>query len=67
MLFAAPLASGFLDVFQIVVGVLLSLSGLGLLFMGLISLADRRWRRGGIAAASGLGLLGLGFLLVGVL
>jgi hypothetical protein len=59
--------AGFVDVFQVVIGVFLSLGGLGLLLMGLLAVADRAVRRGGIAALSGLLLLAGGLYLVGVL
>ena len=63
---ATPLLASFLDVLEIVLGVLLSLTGLGLLLMGLIGTAAGRWRRGLLGAAAGLGLTALGFWLVGV-
>lgn len=59
--------AGFADVFGIVVGVILSLAGLGLLLMGVISLADRTWKRGSIAVLLGAGLTVAGMWLVGVL
>jgi hypothetical protein len=55
------------DVPVIVVGVLLSLVGLGLLLMGVIAMASRRWKRGAIGTAVGAVALVVGFLLVGVL
>lgn len=58
--------AGFADVFQIVIGVLLALCGLGLLLMGLLALADRAWRQGGVGALSGLVLFVGGLWLVGV-
>jgi hypothetical protein len=56
----------FIDVLGIVVGVLLSLCGLGLVVMGAVAMADRRWRGGATLAAVGLAALATGFLLVGV-
>jgi hypothetical protein len=55
------------DSMGIVAGVLLSLSGLGLLLMGVIGMATRRWRRGATAAGAGLATLVLGMWLSGVL
>lgn len=63
---APPLLAGFADVFPIVLGVLMSLCGLGLLVMGLLALADRAWRPGGIGALAGLVLFVGGLWLVGV-
>lgn len=61
-----PPLGAFSDVFKIVLGVLLSLCGLGVVLMGVIAMADRRWRRGAIGALAGVGMLALGFWLVGV-
>jgi hypothetical protein len=58
--------AGFVDVFQVVLGVILSLSGIGLLLMGLIAVADRELRRGGLAALFGAALFVVGMWLVGV-
>lgn len=60
------LLASFVDVLQIVIGVLMSLSGLGLLLMGLIALTDRAFRQGGLGVLFGLGLLVGGFWLVGI-
>lgn len=62
----SPLLASFVDVFQIVLGVLMALCGLGLLLMGLLALADRVWRSGGLGALSGLVLFAVGLWLVGV-
>lgn len=59
--------AGFVDVFQIVIGVILSLGGLGLLLMGFIAITDRDWRQGGIASLLGAVLAVAGMWLVGVL
>ncbi len=59
-----PLAS-FAEVFKTVIGVLLSLAGLGLVVMGGIALADRSWKSGGGAFLVGLVLLVGGLWLVG--
>jgi len=61
-----PLAA-FADVFKIVLGVLLSLCGLGVILMGVIAMADRRWRGGAIGAAAGAAMFALGLWLVGVI
>ncbi len=66
-LILAPLIAGFLDVFEIVIGVLLSLTGLGVVLMGLIAVAAGGWRRGAVGAVVGVLLTALGFWLVGVL
>lgn len=63
---AGVLLASFADVFQVVVGVVLSLCGLGLFLLGVIAVADREWRRGGLAALLGAALLAGGFWLVGV-
>jgi hypothetical protein len=60
-------AAAFTDVLGIVVGVLLSLCGLGLVLMGVVAMADRRWRGGLLGALLGLLALALGFRLVGLL
>jgi hypothetical protein len=56
----------FAATFKTVVGVILSLSGLGVLLMGVIAVADRSWRQGAITAVLGAGLLVGGLYLVGV-
>jgi hypothetical protein len=56
----------FAATFKTVVGVILSLSGLGLLLMGVIAIADRSWRDGAITAVLGAALLLAGLGLVGV-
>ena len=61
-----PLLAGFLDVFEIVIGVLLSLTGLGVVLMGLIAVAAGRWQRGTLGAVLGAVLTAAGFWLVGV-
>ena len=62
----SPLLAGFADVFKIVVGVILSLGGLGLVLMGAIAIADRSWKPGLGAFGVGLALLLGGMWLVGV-
>ena len=62
-----PLLAGFFDVFEIVIGVLLSLTGLGIVLMGLIAVAAGTWKRGTLGALAGALLTALGFWLVGVL
>ena len=65
---ASPLSlATFAGVFKVVIGVLLSLSGLGLVVMGAIALADRSWKSGGGAFGVGLVLLLGGLWLVGAL
>jgi hypothetical protein len=61
-----PLAA-FTEVLGIVVGVLLSLCGLALVLMGVIAMADRRWKGGAAGALAGVVTLAVGFWLVGVL
>jgi hypothetical protein len=63
---AGVLLASFADVFQVVVGVVVSLCGLGLFLLGVIAVADREWKRGGLAALLGAALLAGGFWLVGV-
>jgi hypothetical protein len=62
----APFLADFADVFKIVVGVILSLGGLGLVLMGAIAIADKSWKPGAGAFAVGLALLVGGMWLVGV-
>jgi hypothetical protein len=57
----------FASVFKTVIGVILSLSGLGVLLMGVIALADKSYRSGTIAAVLGAVLLVVGLWLVGVM
>jgi hypothetical protein len=59
--------AAFTDGLGIVAGVLLSLCGLGLVVMGVVAMADRRWRGGAVGAGAGLLSLAAGFWLVGVL
>jgi hypothetical protein len=59
--------AAFADIFKTVIGVILSLAGLGLVVMGGIALADRSWRSGGGAFAIGLVMLLGGMWLVGAL
>lgn len=66
-LLLTPLLAGFLHVFEIVIGVLLSLTGLGLVLMGLIAVAAGTWRRGSLGAVAGVVLTAVGFWLVGVI
>jgi hypothetical protein len=60
------LLAAFADTFKTVVGVLLSLSGLGVLLMGVIAIADRSWRQGAVTTVLGAALLVAGLYLVGV-
>lgn len=66
LLLSLPLAT-FAEVFKTVIGVLLSLAGLGLVVMGGIALADRSWKSGGGAFLVGLVMLVGGMWLVGAL
>jgi hypothetical protein len=59
--------AAFADAFPVVAGVLLSLSGLGIVLMGVIAMANRRWKKGGVGAAAGAVLVVVGFFLVGVI
>ena len=61
------LLADFAQVFKTVIGVILALSGLGILLMGVIAIADRSWRSGIITAAMGVVLLVGGLWLVGVM
>mgnify|MGYP001100927379 CR=1 FL=1 len=47
----------FAATFQTVVGVILSLSGLGVLLMGVIAIADKSWRQGTVTSILGAALL----------
>ena len=64
---ALPVLGAFLDVFGIVVGVLLALTGLGIVLLGLIAVAAGTWQRGALGALGGALLTALGLWLVGVL
>jgi hypothetical protein len=57
----------FVSVFRQIIGVILALSGLGVLLMGVIALADKAWRSGAVATVLGVGLLVGGLWLVGAL
>ena len=50
-----------------VIGVIMALSGLGVLLMGVIALADKQVQKGGIAAGLGAALIAAGLWLVGAL
>ena len=64
----APITlAAFPEMFKTVIGVLLSLAGLGLVVMGGIALADRSWKSGGGAFVIGLVMLLGGMWLVGAL
>lgn len=58
--------AAFADVFKTVIGVLLSLSGLGLTVMGGIALADGS-KKGGVMLAMGVAMLAAGLWLVGAI
>jgi hypothetical protein len=59
--------SSFADVSLHAAGVVLALCGIGLLAMGVIALADREWRHGGVAVLIALAMLGAGAWLTGVI
>jgi hypothetical protein len=61
------LAATFGEVFKTIVGVILALSGLGVLLMGVIALADRSFKSGTVAAVAGAVLLVAGLWLVGAI
>jgi hypothetical protein len=61
------LAATFGEVFKTIVGVILALSGLGVLLMGVIALADRSFKSGTVAAVMGAVLLVVGLWLVGAI
>ena len=44
--------AGFVEVFRQIIGVILALSGLGVLLMGVIALSDKAWRSGGVATVT---------------
>jgi hypothetical protein len=50
-----------------VIGVIMALSGLGVLLMGVIAMADKQLQKGAIAAGLGAGLIAGGLWLVGAL
>jgi hypothetical protein len=62
----ALVLAGFVEVFRQIIGVVLALSGLGVLLMGVIALSDKAWRSGAVAAGLGAVLLVAGLWLVGV-
>ena len=59
--------AGFVEVFRQIIGVILALSGLGVLLMGVIALSDKAWRSGTVATVLGVALLVGGLWLVGAL
>ncbi len=59
-------SSKFAETFRTVVGVILALAGLGVLLIGVIALADRSFKSGGVAASLGAVLLVVGLWMVGV-
>lgn len=66
MIDVAVLAT-FAETFKTVIGVILALSGLGVLLMGVIALADKSVKSGSIAAILGAVLLVVGLFLVGAI
>jgi len=63
----AVVLATFAETFKTVIGVILALSGLGVLLMGVIALADKSVKSGSIAAVMGAVLLVVGLLLVGAI
>ncbi len=63
----AVVLASFAETFKTVIGVILALSGLGVLLMGVIALADKSVKSGSIAAVLGAVLLVVGLLLVGAI
>ena len=61
------LAATFGEVFKTIIGVILALSGLGVLLMGVIALADRSFKSGTVAAVLGAALLVFGLWMVGAI
>ncbi len=61
----AVVLATFAETFKTVIGVILALSGLGVLLMGVIALADKSMKSGSIAAIMGAVLLTVGLFLVG--
>jgi hypothetical protein len=57
----------FAAAFKTVIGVILSLAGLGMLLMGVIAMSDRSFKSGGVAAGLGAILLVVGLWMVGVM
>lgn len=57
----------FAETFKTIIGVILALSGLGILLMGAIALSDKAWRSGGVATGLGAALLVAGLYLVGAI
>lgn len=60
-------AAGFMDVFSVIVGVILALTGLSVALMGAIALTEGVAKRGGIALVSGLVALGVGLWMIGAI
>jgi hypothetical protein len=66
-LLSAPITlADFAGVFKTVIGVLLSLAGLGMTVMGGIALADGS-KKGGVMLAMGVAMLAAGLWLVGAI
>lgn len=65
LLTTAPLAFEVGTTLKTVIGVIMALSGLGVLLMGVIAMADKALQKGGIAVVLGGGLVAAGLWLVG--
>jgi hypothetical protein len=62
-----PLALEVGGTLKTVIGVIMALSGLGVLLMGVIATADKALQKGAIAMGLGAGLIAVGLWLVGAL
>lgn len=58
--------AGFLDVFSIVVGVIVTLTGMALTLLGLIAMSEKAPKQGVLTTVVALGLIAGGLWLVGL-
>ncbi|MDJ0973662.1 MAG: hypothetical protein QNJ98_04320 [Planctomycetota bacterium] len=58
--------AGFLDVFSIVIGVIVTLTGMALVLLGLIATSEKAVKQGLITTGVALGLIAGGLWLIGV-
>lgn len=58
--------AGFLDVFSIVIGVIVTLTGMALVLLGLIAMSEKAVKQGAITTVVALGLIAGGLWLIGV-
>ena len=60
------IVAGFMDVFSIVIGVIVTLTGMALVLLGMIAMGEKAYKQGSITTLVALGLIALGLWLIGV-